>query len=289
MSAYIFRVYESASDVTMCAQNVMTWLTNLSETGNLPSSASTGIPKQNPRGHTTITFRSFKNFDETIFLFDLSLLPFANVHDHSHPDEALSVWCDTIKPVIDKHAPIQHKRLKGTKRCSCLTQELICEITKRDQLKRNKQFDEYKKQRNYVLNLVEKTKIYYFGQLVKDNCDTSPMWKAINSITCKNFKTCDISASNIPPDSFNDHFLCVSTNLLQSLKENSGHDSYICSSCLLDFCREKRGPSHAFHIPLITVYETAKLITGLTSKRSMGPDNIPLICLNLPFLMLLNH
>ena len=31
------------SDVTMCAQNAMTWPTNLSETGNLPSSASTGI------------------------------------------------------------------------------------------------------------------------------------------------------------------------------------------------------------------------------------------------------
>ena len=27
------------------------------------------LPKQNPRGHTTITFRSFKNFNETIFFF----------------------------------------------------------------------------------------------------------------------------------------------------------------------------------------------------------------------------
>ena len=43
MSVYIFRVYESASDVTMCSQNAKTWPTNLSETGNLPSSASTGI------------------------------------------------------------------------------------------------------------------------------------------------------------------------------------------------------------------------------------------------------
>ena len=43
MSVYIFRVYESASDVTMCAQNAMTWPTNLSETGNLPSSVSTGL------------------------------------------------------------------------------------------------------------------------------------------------------------------------------------------------------------------------------------------------------
>ena len=132
-------------------------------------------------------------------MFDLSLLPFANVHDHSDPDEALSVWYDTITPVIDKHVPIQHKRVKATKPCPWLTQELIREITKRDQLKRNKRFDEYKKQRNYVLNLVEKAKNNYFSQLVKDNCDTSSIWKAINSITRKNSKTCNISASNIPP------------------------------------------------------------------------------------------
>ena len=171
--------------------------------------------------------------------------------------------------------------------CPWLTQELIREMRKRDQLKHNRRFDEYKKQRNYVLNLVQKAKNTYFSQLVKDNRDTSSMWKAINSITQKNkknSKTCDISASNIPPDSFNDHFLSVSTKL-HSLKESSGHDSYICSSSLIDFCREKRGPSRAFRIPLLTVYEVGKLITGLTSKKSMGPDNIPtyLLKLALPY------
>ena len=140
------------------------------------------LPKQNPRGHTTITFRLFKNFNETNFLRNLSLLPFANVCDHSDP-EALSVWYDTIKPVINKHAPIQHKRAKVTKPCPLLTQELIREMRKRDQLKHNRRFDEYQKQRNYVVNLVQKAKNTYFSQLVKDNRDTSSIWKAINSIT----------------------------------------------------------------------------------------------------------
>ena len=58
----------------------------------------------------------------------------------------------TIKPVIDKLAPIQHKRVKVTKPCPWLTQELIHEMRKRDQLKHNRRFDECKKQRNYVLN-----------------------------------------------------------------------------------------------------------------------------------------
>ena len=129
---------------------------------------------------------------------DLSLLPFANVCDHSDQDEALSVWYDTIKPVIDKHAPIQHKRVEATNPCPWLTQELIREMRKRDQLKHNRRFDEYKKQRNYILNLVQKAKNTYFSHLVKDNRDTSSIWKAINSITRKDSKTCDISASNIP-------------------------------------------------------------------------------------------
>ena len=37
------------------------------------------LPPKKPTGHTTIIFSSFKNFNETIFLFDLSLLPFASV------------------------------------------------------------------------------------------------------------------------------------------------------------------------------------------------------------------
>ena len=135
------------------------------------------------------------------------------------------------------------------------------------------------------MNLVQKAKNTCFSQLVKDNRDTSSISKAITSITRKNSMTCDISASNIPPDSFNDHFLSVSTKLLHSLKESSGYDSYICSSSLIDFCREKRGPSRAFHIPLLTVYEVGKLITGLTCKQCMGPDNIPtyLLKLALPY------
>ena len=58
-------------------------------------------------------------------------------------------------------------------------------MRKRDRLKHNKRFDEYKKQRNYVVNLVQKAKNTYFSQLIKDNRDTSSIWKAINSITRK--------------------------------------------------------------------------------------------------------
>ena len=90
------------------------------------------------------------------FLFDTCLLPFAK--GHRDPEEALSACYDTIKPLIDKHAPIQHKRAKAIKSCPLLTHEVIREMTKRDQLKRIRRSNEYKKQRNYVSNVVEKKK-----------------------------------------------------------------------------------------------------------------------------------
>ena len=34
-------------------------------------------------------------------------------------------------------------------------------------------------------------------------------------------------------------------------------------------------------MPLLTVYEVGKLIAGLVSKQSMGPDNIPIYLLKL--------
>ena len=55
------------------------------------------------------------------------------------------------------------------------------------------------------------------------------------------------------------------------------------TSSLLDFCTERRGPSRAFHVPLLNVYEVGRLITGLKSKKCMGPDDIPARLLKFAF------
>ena len=152
--------------------------------------------------------------------------------------------------------------------------ELIREMKKRDQLKYNRQFDEYKKQRNYVLTQVEKEKKEYFSQLVKDKSNVSSIWKAIHVLTHKN-RSYDPSAVNVPPDSLNDHFLSLTSRLLQSVMETLIlMDMSVLLPCLTS-AGERRGPSRAFHIPLLNVHEVGRLITGLKSKKSMGPDDIP--------------
>ena len=75
------------------------------------------LPKPSPTVHTIVTFRSFKHFSETNFLFDLSQQPFRNVYNHCGPEEALALWYDTFKAVIDSHVLVQQKRIKKMKPC----------------------------------------------------------------------------------------------------------------------------------------------------------------------------
>ena len=114
----------------------------------------------------------------------------------------------------------------------------------------------------------------------------SSIWKAINTLTHKH-RGCDLSGTTIPPDNLNDHFLSLPTKLLQSLMGNSDSSRYACPPSLLDFCQERRGPYHGFDIPLLNVYEVGKLITGLSNKKSMGPDDIPahLLKIALPYIV----
>ena len=157
-------------------------------------------------------------------------------------------------------------------------------MKKRDQLKGNRQFYDYKKQRNYVLTQVEKARRKYFSQPVNDKINVSSIWKAIHISTHKN-RSYDPSAINIPPDSFNDRFFSLPSRLLQSIMGNSDPDRHVCTSSLLDFCRERRGPSSAFHTPLPNAYEVGRLITGLKSKKSIASMIYLHTYLNLLFLI----
>ena len=59
----------------------------------------------------------------------------------------------------------------------------------RDRLKKEKRFEDFKKQRNKVKNLVRSAKKSYFDKLIELDKSTSTIWKAINEITNKSHHT----------------------------------------------------------------------------------------------------
>ena len=101
----------------------------------------------------TIQYTTFKWFNKDSFLFDVSCAPFSNVCNVSDPDDAMLAWYDIFMPIIDKHAPLRKKRVKHPKHPPWLTKDVIVAMAIRDRLKKEKKFDDFKKQRNRVKSL----------------------------------------------------------------------------------------------------------------------------------------
>ena len=76
---------------------------------------TTHPPLQNQRGHTSIEYMSFKNFNVDRFLSDLSTMPFHSVFNYNIQSKVLAFWYDAFLPVVNKHAPLRRKRVKHPK------------------------------------------------------------------------------------------------------------------------------------------------------------------------------
>lgn len=229
--------------------------------------------------HTTVEYRSFKNFDKDLFLNDLHHVTFAEVYNSNTPDDALAAWYSIVMPIIDKHAPIRRKRVKHKTLPGWLTREIVEAMKTRDELKKKKKFDEYKQQRNKVSVLVKNAKKAYFNKLISNHCDTAHLWRAMNEITHKTRTSQPSSAAHFSPDSLNAHFLSSASLPPQSASADAQNSSHY--SVLTKFCRNRLRASDTCDIPNIAVHEVGKYIMSLKNKKSVGLDNISTYILKL--------
>ena len=115
---------------------VTTDVSDLSISDHNPISCTRSIklPKPEPRGHTQISFRSFKHFNQNAFFADLTCTPFDNVHQHKDPNEALAVW---YKLSIGMRQSVI-KRVKHSKLPPWLNKNIIQAMSDRDRLKKER-------------------------------------------------------------------------------------------------------------------------------------------------------
>ena len=265
-------------------------------------------PKPPKKGHTTIAYRTFKNFQKEAFFQDLNLVPFSNVFNTSDPNDALDDFYNNLLPVINKHAPLRKKRVKSQVLPGWLTPEIAAAQKYRDQLKmklkqlynnnldqlpdpvksqkhsdREQAAQEYRKQRNKVTSLIRASQKSYFSKMITDNKDTASLWKGINHITNKS-RSKSGSTYAWSPDTFNDHFLHLAES---TLCQTSTYTTYETPTSLQNLCDLKLPSNVSFEIPMIAVHEVGALITQLKSKKSMGPDKISpsLLKLSLPYVV----
>ena len=146
----------------------------------------------------------------------MSSAPFAAVLEVSDPTTALATWYEAFLRVIEKHAPLRRKRVKHPTLPQWLSPDIITAMKTRDKLKKEKKFEDYKRQRNKVTNLVRAAKKAYFEKLINHNKDTSSLWRAKNEITHKSRNKSVSGEIKGSPNSVNEHFMSISESILKS-------------------------------------------------------------------------
>ena len=128
----------------------VSWYLSISDHNSISCTSSIKLPKPEPKGHTEISFRSFKHFNQNAFFADLTCTPFDSVHQHTDPNEALAVWYKLFMDVVNRHATIRHKRVKHSILPLWLNKNIIQATSDRDRLKKERMFTEYKTACNKV-------------------------------------------------------------------------------------------------------------------------------------------
>ena len=232
------------------------------------------IPKP---GHKTVTYRSFTNFDKDAFLKDLSESQLPHVYQYTNPDQAFEFWHKTFINVYNKHAPFITKRVKYSPKPPWLTKEIEEAIHIRNKHLRNKQFDEFKKQRNKVTFMLRKSKKNYFKTLIisSPQNNSKPIWKAIKILTHKNAEKTTVIPKELTTDMLNNFFCNIASQAVKNDKSKTND-----LSRLTTFCNSKSIKSE-FTIPPIPLTDVYFHLMHMKQTGTRGIDNLDGIILKL--------
>ena len=135
---------------------------------------------------TKIQYRSYKNFSDKDFLRDLQNMPFHTCMDMDDNEAAYSSFKDMFKKVVDKHAPMKSKLIRGT-HAPFMNKELSKAIMHRSKLKNihnktqtKESWEAFKRQRNKCVAIKRKNVRTYFSHLADNNgLNNKKFWSAV--------------------------------------------------------------------------------------------------------------
>ena len=69
-------------------------------------------PAIRKESHKEITYRSFKHFNNDLFLNDLVSVNWAAIETIDDVDTMIDTWYSMFTQIVDKHAPVKSQRVK---------------------------------------------------------------------------------------------------------------------------------------------------------------------------------
>ena len=133
--------------------------------------------------HHSITYRSFKFFNEQMFINDLQSAPWDVIKIFDDTNDTLETWSSMFIEIVDKHLPLKTHRVKYKQQPKWLTPEIIEAMKTRDRFKSLNDDPHYKFWRNKVVNLIKQSKKSQYTAIIDEsNNNPSSVWKLFKEI-----------------------------------------------------------------------------------------------------------
>ena len=229
-----------------------------------------------------VEMRNMKNFNEEKFVAELLKQHWEQVYFFAEdPNDMWEIWKKIFIEVLDKHAPLQCKKIRS-KKVPWITSDIKKLNNTRDKLKRkaistnleNDWFD-YKTSRNKVnIELRNAKKDYYSTKIAGQKFNPKKAWKSINNLLGRQNKPTVVNEINLggknfttPKDiaeGFNDYFSNIGPDLASKIDtSNYNFETYT-----------KTAESEFAAFQPVTVSHVCSLLHGLSSNKATGIDKI---------------
>ena len=199
------------------------------------------LPKSLPKYKDV---RNFKNFNENQFMVDVMLMSWELVYQYNDPNLCWQVWKDLFLQALDRHAPIQRRRLKSNP-IPWLTPEIkklmqVRDWHKKHAIKHNScaHWELYKKLRSKFNSELRSQKSNYFIGKIKERSQSNDIkgsWSLINSLLGRNKKMTNITELIVDDvsiiddrsiaESMNEYFISIGTKLADEIDSNSDYQN----------------------------------------------------------------
>ena len=234
----------------------------------------------NSHSHQTITYRSFKHFDENAFINDLRQIPWEILESFNDVSECVQIWNILFLEIVNKHAPLKQHRVRKERQPEWLSPEIIDCIKERNKCKINGNQRSYVFFRNKVSSMIKSAKNdMYKAKIEKGKDDPRTIWKIFKEYGASRKTATNEIINGLRQNSqlisddkemanvFNKYFVNVAAQL-KGPAETSDFKH------IAEHVNSKVASNTSFHIPEINSSFVRNFLKSLDATKATGLDCI---------------
>ena len=218
----------------------------------------------------SITYYKWKDTNHNSFLHQLSLTNWDHIYLTPNTESMLTTFTNTLQSILSCHLKTKKRYVKSSILPPWLDKEVRASMKLRDQLKKDKNWLAYKKQRNYTTNLIKVKKKEHINQTISksNNQDTRELWALLRNKPKTSFphkmsnEYIETEDPKTIAEILNHHFTSVGENIKRPCTRKLITRTLTPETKMLK------------EIPPITIPDLFNYLQTIPSTKATGHDNL---------------